>query len=458
VNEHDLPAESSPWPRRIILLGIVLLAMGLIGYAAWPRPVAEVPEIPDEIVDPEVRSALERVRSRTLAEPASDEAWGELGLALLANLFDRNADACFAEAARLDPDDIRWPYARAIIASKRNPAETIPLLRQAAAGRKPGPEYRSNARLLLAETLLQEGEFDEAERIFQEELPHPGSRDRATLGLGLLARARGDEPAAIEHLTAAREHPSSRKQATIQLAALARARGNVASAEALQEETYQLPDDRPWPDPMLNELARYKVGRRARERSIADLERDRDFQGAARAYMQQAQERPTADAYVGAAANYARIQEYEAAHELLDQALELEPESSKAHYTRALVFFIQAERALAEDLESGDAMKWLRETVVSGRKATELKPDHAQAYLMWGMALQHLGESEAAIEPLQAGVACRPELFDLQFALGEALLAAGKPTEARQHLEHAQRLRPDDPRPQRSLQKLSGSS
>jgi Flp pilus assembly protein TadD len=48
-------------------------------------------------------------------------------------------------------------------------------------------------------------------------------------------------------------------------------------------------------------------------------------------------------------------------------------------------------------------------------------------------------------------VACRPEDFELQLALGEALLEAGQKQKALTHLENAQRLDPTDPRPARLL-------
>lgn len=433
---------------------MLALAVVAAGYAWWPRSVREVPPVPDHIEDSEVRAYLEEIRAETLAQRGSAEAWGKLGLAYMANLFDRDADVCFAEAARLDPGDVRWPYVRAIIATKRTPANAVPLLRQAVAGQRPSEEYRTSASLLLGETLLEQGEFDEAERIFKEAPSDRASQARAALGLGRIAHARGDDASAIEHLTTAREHPSSRKQASIQLVVLARARGETAVVETLEQELPAMPDDRSWPDPMLEELVVHKVGRRVREKTIGDLEQTSQFEDAARSYLRQIEERPTAAAYIGAAVNIARLGDYDAANELLGKALALEPDSSQAHYTKALVYFIRAEKEQAATPGSPSAKEWFGQVVVSGQRATELKPDHALAYLMWGLALRHLGDSQAAIEPLRKGVACRPELFDLQFSLGEALLEEGQLAAAKQALENAQRLKPNDPRPAEALKRL----
>jgi tetratricopeptide (TPR) repeat protein len=417
----------------------------------------EVPPLPDNIQDEEVREYLSAIRNKVAEDRGSADAWGELGVAYLANLLDRDADVCLAEAARLNPRDVRWPYVRAVIASKRDPVNAIPLLRKAATASQPSAKYRSMARLFLAELLLEQGELDEAEQIYREELPNRTSADRATLGLGLVARARGENAAAVELLTKAHEHPSSRIQATIQLAALARARGDVEEAEKLEAEAAALPDDAPWPDPMLAELSQHKVGRRAREGSIADLENKGDFAGAARAYLRQADEKPTAEAYVGAAVNLARLHQYDLANQYLQKAAELDPERSKTHYTIALVNMTWGEQEMANDPDSPQATRCFRRVVSSAQRATELKPDYAQAYLFWGLALNHLGETKAAIEPLRKGVACRPDLFDLQLALGQVLLETDQTQEAQQALENAKRLRPDDPRPARLLGELADS-
>ena len=88
------------------------------------------------------------------------------------------------------------------------------------------------------------------------------------------------------------------------------------------------------------------------------------------------------------------------------------------------------------------------------RRAAELRPGYARAYLFWGLALKYLGEPAAAVEPLRKGVLGHPEEFDLQLALGEALLQTGQDREAQTYLENARRLDPDDPRPAQDLERL----
>src|SRR5205814_2365769 len=193
--------------------------------------------------------------------------WGRLGMVLLAHLFDREADSCFAQAARLDPEDAMWPYARGIIALRREPDKAVPLLRQAVAATSSASDYRFPMSMQLAEALLERGNLDEAEELFREEANQP----RAALGLGLIAVARGDAALASKYLAVARTSQFARKKAAVQLAGLARGRGETAAAEALDQEIARLPDDPPWPDPLLDPLVRLQVGRRGRERRAAQL-------------------------------------------------------------------------------------------------------------------------------------------------------------------------------------------
>ena len=103
---------------------------------------------------------------------------------------------------------------------------------------------------------------------------------------------------------------------------------------------------------------------------------------------------------------------------------------------------------------TGKPKEWFREALEHARLAAELRPEHAEAYLFWGLALRHLGESAAAVEPLRKGVARRPTSFELHLALGEALLETGQVGEAQTHLEHARRLDPNDPRVVQALKHL----
>src|SRR5438270_13388914 len=89
-------------------------------------------------------------------------------MTLEAQLFEPEADRCFAEAARLDPDDPRWPYFRGLYALKYDPDHAVPFLRRADQAARSKPGYAAPVRLRLAEALLERGERDEAERLVDD--------------------------------------------------------------------------------------------------------------------------------------------------------------------------------------------------------------------------------------------------------------------------------------------------
>jgi tetratricopeptide (TPR) repeat protein len=445
--------------RHRLLLGVIavlVLACAAVGaWRWWHRPAPPDPPMPAEVRDAEVRLAIEHARHKVLEAPHSAETWGTFGLVLLAHLLDREADACFAQAARLAPGDARWPYGRGLIALKRDPEKSLPLLRQAAElAASSWPEHRADVCLQLAEALLERRQLDEAEALFREEWRRRPGQPRAALGLGMIALARGDLQAAADMLGTARASRFARKNATAQLAVLARLRHDPDAASALEQEFAGLPNDPPWPDPLLDKVVGLQVGHHRRERQADELERQHRYAEAAAVWLDQLEREPTVQACIGAGINLARQGDYERSLPLLREGVRRDPDNAQAQYTLALALFAQAEKEWQHSPGSARAREGFQEALPHARRAAERKPDHAMACLFWGLSLKYLGQPGEAIAPLRQGVAVRPDLFDLQLALGEALLESGRPQEAERHLENARRLDPKDPRPRQALERL----
>jgi tetratricopeptide (TPR) repeat protein len=440
--------------RRLLAgAGLLLLAgAALLGWR-WTRQTPLQPPMPAGVGDAEIRAALQSARQEVLKAPASADAWGRLGMVLLAHLFDREADRCFAEAARLDPADARWPYGRALLALKLRPDEAVGLLRQAVAAQAPERDLAA-MRMQLAEALLERGEAAEAEALFAAERQQRPGDARAAYGWALAVLARGDRAAARPALEAARRSPYARKKAAARLAAVAWAARDFAAAARLEKEADALPDDPAWPDPLLDAVVLLQVGARGRQWRLSELERQEKYEEAANEYLRQVEEHPTAPACVGAGVNLARLRDYDRAIPLLRRAVRLDPESAQAHYTLALTLYTVAEREGQTAAEAQPVRQGFTEALDHARRAAGLKPDHAQAYLFWGLCLKRLGRPAEAVAPLEKGVACNPNHFELQLALGEVLGQAGRPAEARTHLENARSLDPADPRPARALARM----
>ena len=244
---------------------------------------------------------------------------------------------------------------------------------------------------------------------------HGADDARAAYGLGLIAVARGDRAAAVTYLTTAHASPYAQKKAAAQLAALARAQGDAAGAAAYEKEWAALPNDSPWPDPILDRILDLQAGHRRREREVTHLELEHHFQAAADIYLQQIEEDPNnAAAHTGAGMDLFRLGQYDRAFPLLREGARLDPTSPQAHYSLAQALFALAEKGWQEKPGDAALADEFREAVEHARWATELKPDHAQAYLLWGMSLKYLGKPAEAVAPLRKGVDCRPEHQELQ--------------------------------------------
>jgi Flp pilus assembly protein TadD len=452
------PASAAP-PRRglWVWFGAALALAGVAAGAWWwlrPMPPA-IPAVPADIQDPEVVQDLERARKRVSDEPHSAAAWGDLGMALLAYQYFEDADRCFAEAERLDPSVARWPYYRYAIASWLDPTHALPFLQRAAEIGSPAPEEQSTLRLQLADALLERRQFAEAERLYREELRLKRAMPRVALGLGMTALARGDEPAAVRFLTEARASPYAGKKATAQLAALARAGGRDDDAEHYEKEAAALHDDQEWPNAFSQALAQSRVGRARERQDVARLEREGRYEEAAAVHLGRIEREPTeARHHVGAGLDLARAGQYDRALPLLREAARLDPDNCVPHQHLAETLYAAAQEERKRSEESPRAREWFREAAGAARRAAEQKRDHADAYLIWGRSLMCLKEWDAAVDPLRRGVACRPEVFDLQLALGEALLEAKNRKEAETYLENARKLDPKDSRLIEALERL----
>ena len=78
-----------------------------------------------------------------------------------------------------------------------------------------------------------------------------------------------------------------------------------------------------------------------------------------------------------------------------------------------------------------------RDAVTAFQKATQLDPQHADAYFSWGIALGALEQRQAEIEKYEQAVHYNPKLAEAYVAWGLALWQLGRPAEARVKLLEA---------------------
>ena len=89
------------------------------------------------------------------------------------------------------------------------------------------------------------------------------------------------------------------------------------------------------------------------------------------------------------------------------------------------------------------------------RRATEIKPDFAEAHHNLAHCLLRQGDQTGAIEAFRAALSCKPNYAEAHLDLAEVLAKQGQSAEARVHLRYAADLNPADPRPKKLLEQMT---
>lgn len=432
-----------------LALTVIFAAVGWVGWRWYTTPVP--PDLPLERMDKAVAAVVQTALDDVRREPRSGAAWGKLAMIMAANGYEEQSLGCLVQAERLDPRDPRWPYLHGHTLLSGHPHEALPFL-EAALARPASREQLAAIRFRLGLTLLEDGRLDGAE----EHLAALGDLEpdgaRARFGLGLLAAARDQRSVARQHLQEVLNSPFARKQAHARLAALALADGDEALARFHQQRYLQQSADIPWPDPFLDEVHGYAVGRQSRFLEAEDLEARGRLPEAVALLRRIAADSPDARSYLALGRALGNLGSYSEAEPVLRAVSGMDPNNLQAHHFLGTVLFLDGERQAArpDGTQRGQAL--FREAVLEQDRALAIQPDHAMAHLMRGRALARLGRTEEALAALRQAVLCRPEFADTHLYLGEALAQAGQLREAMPHLEDAVRLaRPGDMRPRQAL-------
>jgi tetratricopeptide (TPR) repeat protein len=342
-----------------------------------------------------------------------------------------------------------------------------------------------DASLLIARAWarLADGEIDHAERIYRELETRPGNRYWPLVGLGQVARLRGDDQEAAQFFLAAIEASPERPQAYGELNELSGPREARARAcDRLHEWSMRRPDD--------------IEPRRLRARYAAT---ERDFDGAAgicadildrwpddvstmlelaRFSLRRGETRQAAewsDRAAAVAPNHASVLEMQAlwadwsdeperALKLYDEALRSDPARHWIALARVRMLFalgrqetglaeletFRVERGesadyfftLVEMLKSGGDLKAATAAAESGRKTF---PRNARLQVQAALLDVELGRFERARERLsQAAPLNSRERAGLKFAAGMSCLAQWRLKEAKALIGSAENENPDD--------------
>jgi tetratricopeptide (TPR) repeat protein len=399
----------------------LLTAIALIAPAAAAQNAPPpLPRLSTAGYPPAARDDIGRVHRNAAAHPTDPEAVGALARVLQAWEQWDAAHGAYARAQALAPRTFEWQYLDGIVLQRlARHADAAARLRQALAA-----EVRTTteagylpARVKLAEALLEAGELDESQRLFDALVREPAAEPAAQLGLGRIAAARGRHDEAIAHLQRAVDLFPEWGAAYYALALSLRAVGRRDEAQrALDRQAQYGPR---WPaleDRLLAAVTGLRDDAQAKVRRGVKLAEAGNLDGAiAEHEAALAQEPSLAEAHANLISLYGRARNWAKAEEHYRAVVALGVNLGTAHYDYGVLLGLQEKWDLAAE---------------AYRQAIAVNPHHAQAHNNLGQILEHQRQIGAAADAYRRAVDSQPTFRLARFNLGRMLIALGRTDEA----------------------------
>lgn len=450
--------------NRKLALVICLLLVAAAGYVVFnytaiaARP-PEPPDVPADITDPPMRKVIAAKRAAVVADPRSAVAWGELGMAFDAHERWEQSQACYEQAMALAPSDARWLFLLAELQNWRkkpesNKEEAVRLYRIAANRAPPTKAHTWTAVLSLADLLTELDRADEAAPLYQRAFDaDPANPWAAYRVAGLLTESGRTEDAIRVYLTITKS-PYTRKKAAVALAELYRRLGKATDADSYEHAGGLLPIDLNWPNPYANGVAELRRGRAVMTDTYFAQERAQDAAAVLATANALADQYPSVETQLLLLRALVNTGDFSAAVAVADDVLRAEPATVTAHSFLGLARLGLADRAEAEGRKA-DADRLLAQAALALGESVRLKPDYAPGHLYRAKALLRLGRLPEAEASARAGVASRPEEWEVYLVLADVLAASGRKAEAVTAAEQAVKLaHPNEPRAKQALEAL----
>jgi tetratricopeptide (TPR) repeat protein len=389
-------------------------ALALLLTAGRAGAQAPLPRLTLELYPPAARDHIGRVYRNAQSHPDDAAAAGALARVFQAWEQWEAAHQAYARAQALAPKMFDWHYLDAVVLQRlARHGEAAAQLAQAVAV---SPSYLP-ARVKLAESLLEAGDFERSRRLFEELAREPRAEPAAQLGLGRIAALRGDHASAIEHLQRATDLFPEFGTAYYVLARSYQALGRSEEAQRALDRHAQFGPR--WPaidDPVLAGVMTLREDAAALVRRGLKLADAGDLAGAIAAHEaaldrspDMVQARANLISLYGRAGNFAKAEENYRA--VIARGVGVDD----AHYDYGVLLGMQE--------------KW-DEAAEAYRKALAANPLHARAHNNLGQVLerrQKYGEAEAEY---RLAVEAQPMFRLARFNLGRMLLVLRRPEEA----------------------------
>jgi tetratricopeptide (TPR) repeat protein len=407
-------------------MGVVVGVLGLRRQFYAPPPAFEPPGLNLSSADPALVQAVQEARAAVKQSPNSAAAWGRLGMVFLAHTILVEGETCLAQARRLDPKNGQWAYLLGLVIVRTRPEEGIQELNEAVklCGQIPAP------RLRLGESLLEQGELDEAEAQFQAVLEYDAGNPRAEAGLGRIARARGRLEKSLVHLRRSVERAPNVRETHVILAEVYDRLGKTAEAKRELKELTRLPDQGGPTDPYLEAVLSLQTGPDARRSLAQNLIAQGRRQEALAVMAAAVREHP--DSYLSHLFFGNLLLEdgsFGLAEAEFRELIRLRPEHQKAHEWLGVALLRQGKLEQATEVF---------------RRAVKLNAQSASCQEYLAVCLKNLGCKQEAIVALRTAIKCKPDAVHPRRELIELLMQEGHFPEARSQAQDLVRLSPAD--------------
>jgi len=397
---------------------------------------AELPALPDlsamaVSVQRQIRAqrdALDRLSgaSASTAPAAVAREHGVVGQLLMAAEASAAAEPYFKRAARLDPNEPRWPYYLGQI--ERMQGNSVLAARHFERALALSP--RDLATMVwLGRMLLDQGRADEAASFFSRALEQQADLVAAHDGLGRASLARGRFDDAISHFEAALGGDAAASAVHYPLALAYRGLGRTADAES---HLRLRGDVRPrLPDPLMAEVAGL-----LESAVVFEGQGDRaltrgDARAAVTAFRRALELAPDRAAIKQKLATALAVSgDLPAALVLYQELLDANPGFAEAHYSLGAIY-----------LGSGQ----LEEAARRFAAAVKVDPGYLQARLQLAHVLRRMGRPQAALVEYEGALRLDPRLAEARLGYAVSQADAARWGAARAWLQEGRRTYPDRP-------------
>jgi tetratricopeptide (TPR) repeat protein len=411
------PSASRRQLRRLVTLAVAAaLAVGLwFAWQTWIAPKPPLPAVDLTNAHADLVTLIRDAEDRVRGNPRSPNAWGRLGMVLLANEYYPEASACLVEAAQRDPGTASWLYLDAQACFKIYPIRAITLLEQAVALDEDDPMFR----MLLGELLLEQGRLDDAERHLLRAVESDSLRPWSQMRLAQIALRRGQAPQALQYARLAQPHIDDAKVLHVLLSEIHFRMGEATAAEREQQRSLNLPLRR-WPDPHMEAVEQLKVTTLP---MLARAGNDIDtLEAIVRAHPE------SAPARIQLALALMSQQQWPAAAAAAQEALKINPNDAVALNVHGAALRKQG---------------LLDEAVAAYKKSIDVNPQNAVTHYELSNCYYQLQQKPAALDALKTAIRLRPNYANAWRELGQ-LHANDNDAEAVACLRRAVELAPDD--------------